>query len=191
MSLPMATGIWLLAEPLVAALLQDTYLPAVTALAVLGWVLPVWFLTFLQGNILTIVEWQKAVAVVGLVNMVLNLGLNLIVIPRYGFTGAAVTTLITELVGLVQMFWLLRRNISLMQTLVMTLKVAAITAAMGLLVLLLRDRINVFAVIAVAGILYAAAIVVLGIIPVAEIRDIVRSRSVPGEPPEIQPNEGL
>jgi len=191
MSLPMATGIWLLAEPLVVTLLEETYLPAVSALAVLGWVLPVWFLTFLQGNILTIVERQKAVAAVGLVNMILNLGLNLIVIPRYGFTGAAVTTLITELVGLTQMFWLLRRNISLTQTLVMTLKVAAITAVMGLLVLALRGRINVFAVIAVAAAIYAAAIIILGIIPVAEIRDIARSRSASGGPPEIQPNEGL
>ena len=43
----------------------------------LGWTLPVWFITFLQGNLLTLIERQKAVAVVGLVNMILNVGLNL------------------------------------------------------------------------------------------------------------------
>ena len=191
LSLPMAVGIWLLARPLVLALLKDTYLPAVTAFAVLGWVLPVWFITFLQGNILTIVERQKAVAVVGLANMILNIGLNLIIIPRYGFTGAAVTTLVTEIVGLVQMFWLLRGNISLPGTAAVTLKVAAPAAVMGLLVWALRDRLNVFAVIAAAVAVYVPAIVAIGIIPLGEIKEMLRRKGGPPPQPEIQPNEGL
>lgn len=191
LSMPMAVGIWLLADPLVLALLGDTYLPAVTAFAVLGWVLPVWFITFLQGNILTVVERQKAVAVVGLANMILNVGMNLIIIPRYGFTGAAVTTLLTELLGLMLMFWLLRRNISLARTGIMALKVTLVTSVMGLIVWQLRDRAEVFLVAAVGAVVYAIAVVALGIVPLSEIRDIVRRKSTPGEPPEIQPNEGL
>ncbi len=190
-SLPMAVGIWLLSEPLVLALLKDTYLPTVTAFAVLGWVLPVWFITFLQGNLLTVVERQKAVAVVGLANMILNVGMNLIIIPRYGFTGAAVTTLITEIIGLVQMFWLLRRNISLKLTAAMSGKIAAVTALMGVILLLLRDRMNVFIVIAVAATAYLVAIVALRIIPLSEIGELLRRKPGPPEPPEIQPNEGL
>lgn len=191
LSLPMAVGIWLLADPLVLALLGETYMPAVTAFAVLGWVLPVWFITFLQGNILTVVERQKAVAVVGLANMVLNVGMNLMIIPRYGFTGAAVTTLITEVLGLTLMFWLLRRNISLARTGLMALKVALVTSAMGVMVWLLRDRVSVFLVAMAAAAAYAVAVLGLGIIPLSEIREIVRRKSTPGDPPEIQPNEGL
>lgn len=191
LSMPMAVGIWLLADPLVLALLGDTYMPAVTAFAVLGWVLPVWFITFLQGNILTVVERQKAVAAVGLANMVLNVGMNLAIIPRFGFTGAAVTTLITEVLGLNLMFWLLRRNISLARTGVMALKVALVTSGMGFLVWLLRDRVSVFLVAAAAAAVYAAAVLALGIIPVSEIREIVRRKSTPADPTEIRPNEGL
>lgn len=191
LSLPMAVGIWLLAEPLILALLKETYLPAATALAVLGWTLPVWFITFLQGNLLTIIERQKAVAVVGLANMILNIGMNLIIIPRYGFTGAAVTTLITEIIGLTQMFWLLRRNISLTGTAILVLKLAALTGVMGLLVWLLRGRMNVFAVVALAALVYAPAVVAFGIIPWQEIREIFSRKPVPSGPPEIRPNEGL
>lgn len=190
-SLPMAVGIWLLAGPLVLVLLKNTYLPAVNAFAILGWTLPVWFITFLQGNLLTIVERQKAVAWVGLFNMILNVGLNLYIIPRYGFTGAAVTTLVTEIVGLIQMFWLLRRNISLAATAVMALKVAAPVAVMAVLVWVLRDRINVFAVIAAAVIVYTPAIIAIGIIPLSEIREILHRGSGGTPPAEIQPNEGL
>ena len=191
LSLPMAIGIWLLAEPLVLTLFKETYLPAVKALAILGWVLPVWFITFLQGNILTIIERQKAVAIVGLANMMLNLGMNLAIIPRYGFTGAAATTLITEILGLSLMFWLLRRNISLVRTATMALKVTVLAAAMGIMVWLMRGRINVFAVIAAAAAAYALTIVALGIIPLREIRKIFSRKASPAEAPEIQPNEGL
>ncbi|MHB9112506.1 MAG: flippase [Thermoleophilia bacterium] len=191
LSMPMAVGIWLLADPLVLSLLGETYQPAAAALAVLGWVLPVWFLTFLQGNILTIVERQKSVAAVGFANMLLNVGLNLFIIPRYGFTGAAVTTLITEVLGLTLMFWLLRRNISLARTGIMALKVTLVTSAMGVMVWLLRDRAGVFLVAAAGAVAYAVAVLALGIIPLSEIREIIKRKSTPGEPPEIQPNEGL
>lgn len=191
LSMPMAVGIWLLADPLVLSLLGETYQPAATALAILGWVLPVWFLTFLQGNILTIVERQNAVAAVGFANMLLNVGLNLFIIPRYGFTGAAVTTLITELLGLTLMFWLLRRNISLTGTGYLALKVSLVTCAMGIMVWLLRDRINVFLVMAVVGTAYASAILALGIIPLDEVRDIVRRKPTAPDPTEIKLNEGL
>ncbi len=172
-------------------LFKETYLPAVKALAILGWVLPVWFITFLQGNILTIIERQKAVAIVGLANMMLNLGMNLAIIPRYGFTGAAATTLITEILGLSLMFWLLRRNISLVRTATMALKVTVLAGAMGIMVWLMRGRINVFAVIAAAAAAYALTIVALGIIPLREIREIFSRKTSPAGAPEIQPNEGL
>lgn len=128
---------------------------------------------------------------VGLANMILNIGMNLVIIPRFGFTGAAVTTLITEIIGLTQMFWLLRRNISLAETAIMALKLAALTGVMGLLVWLLRDRMNVFVVIALAALVYAPAVVAFGIIPWQEIREILSRKPAPSGPPEIRPNEGL
>ena len=189
-SLPIAVGAWILARPLVLTLLKDTYLPAVNAFAVLGWTLPVWFMTFLQGNMLTIIERQKAVAVVGLANMVLNIGLNLYIIPHYGFTGAAVTTLFTEIVGLVQMFWLLRANISLTGTAVITARVALPAAVVGLIAWALRGRLEVFVVVAIAVAVYTPLIIAMRIIPLQEIREVISRK--PGAPPEeILPNEGL
>ncbi|MFA5801376.1 MAG: flippase [Thermoleophilia bacterium] len=178
-SLPMAVGGWLLSGQIILFFLKDDYLPATTALAVLSWVLPVWFVTFLQGNILTVVERQKAVAAVGFINMVANVGLNLIVIPRFGFTGAAVTTLITEVMGLLQMFYLLRHNVSLASTAVMAFKIAILAAATGVLVWLLRDRIHVLAVIAATVAVYGAAVLATGIIPLSELATIFKRGSAP------------
>lgn len=187
LSLPLAVGISLIPEELTRTLLGDTYLPAATALAVLAWTLPVWFITFLQGNLLTIIERQKAVATVGAVNMVVNLGLNLIVIPRYGFTGAAVTTLLTELVGLKLMFILLRRNISLTRTTLLVVKVALLAGVMGVLVWVLRDRAPLAAVIGAAVVLYAGEVVVFRVVPLGELAGLLRRRTVVSEAVDVQP----
>lgn len=180
-SLPMAVGGWLLARPLVTLLLGPTYKPATTAMAVLVWTLPVWFITFLQGNMLTIIERQRAVAWVGLVNMLLNIGMNLVIIPVYGFTGAAVTTLLTEIAGLLQMFYLLKKNISLAGTAKAALKVAVLSLTMALLILTIRDRIHVLAVVALAAAAYGAAALALGVIPVSEISGLLKRGPRPGE----------
>lgn len=187
-SLPLAVGGWLLSKELIEPLLGNEYLPAASALAILAWALPVWFITFLQGNLLTIIERQKAVAVVGLLNMVANILLNLAVIPRYGFTGAAATTLATELIGMLQMFYLLRRNISLARAAKTALKIALVSAGLGAAVYLLRGRVHIAAVIAITGTGYAAAIIILRIIPLAEIRGVFGSEPGPAsvgvQPPD-------
>lgn len=182
LSLPMAVGLWLLSGQLIAPLLGEIYLPAASPLAVLAWVLPVWFITFLQGNMLTVIERQKAVATVGFVNMAANVALNLLIIPRYGFTGAAATTLATEALGLMQMFYLLRRNISLTRTVSTAITLVPPAAVMGVLVWLLRDRLPVAAVIAMAAVIYGAIVVSLKIITIAEIRAVWRRKTEPAEP---------
>lgn len=187
MSLPMAVGGWLLAEPLVGTLLDASYARSATALAILSWVLPVWFMTFLQGNMLTIVERQKSVATVGFANMIVNIGLNLVIIPRYGFNGAALTTLLTELVGLLSMFVLLRRNISLVNTLRTLALTALLAAGMGVLVWLLRDRLALVLVIGVAVAAYGGAALATGLLPLSDIMGILKRRAAPGEPVDIQP----
>lgn len=190
LSLPVAAGGTLLAAPVMELLMGSAYLPAASALAVLAWTLPVWFVTFLQGNLLTVIERQKAVAWVGFINMAVNVILNLLVIPRYGFTGAAVTTLITEILGLLQMFWLLKRNISLGHALVGAVKVAAAAAAMGLLVWLLKERLPVAGVIALAAAFYTVVVFAFRIIPPGELKALLSrpaDAEASGEPPTATP----
>jgi len=174
LSLPMAVGAWLLADQLLVWMLDTTYLPAAAAMRILAWTLPVWFITFLQGNLLTIIERQRAVALVGLVNMLANVMLNLAIIPRYGFAGAAATTLATEAIGMAQMFYLLRRNISLARVSLTAAPVAALSALMGLLVWLFRDELHVLLVIAIATVRYGTAVMGFGIIRPSELKGLLK-----------------
>lgn len=185
LSLPMAAGGWLLADQLIAVLLGPQYAPAAGALTVLALALPVLYFTFLQGNVLTVIERQKAVAAVGFVNMLLNVLLNLLVIPAYGFKGAAVTTLVTETAGMLQMLYLLRRNISLARTLATFTRPAVAAVAMGLLVWLTGDRLPLAATMAIAVLFYGSVVVVFRIVPLSDLAAVFRRRPEPGgiEPP--------
>ncbi len=137
------------------------------------------FITFLQGNLLTIIERQKAVAVVGFINMVANVVLNLIIIPRYGFAGAAATTLATEVIGMAQMFYLLRRNISLTQTALTAVSIGVLSALLGVLIWQLRDNLHVLGVILIATVFYGTAVTGLRIIRPSELKALL-GRGRPG-----------
>jgi len=60
--------------------------------------------------ILNSVDKQKVVMYVGLVGLIANIFLNLLLIPRYGFKGAAATTVVSELIIFIVYYFYLCRS---------------------------------------------------------------------------------
>jgi len=60
--------------------------------------------------ILNSVDKQKVVMYVGLVGLIVNIFLNLLLIPRYGFKGAAATTVMSELIIFIVYYFYLCRS---------------------------------------------------------------------------------
>ncbi len=90
-----------LARPIVETLLPAEYEPAINVLMVLGVTLPFMVGCVLFGNLFISIELQKRMAKWSLASLAVNVGLNLILIPRYGVMGAAATTLCSELFSFV------------------------------------------------------------------------------------------
>jgi len=76
--------------------------------------LPVLFVTNLVGNALGAVGRQRAVLVIAAVNVLVNVGLNLVLIPRLDYAGAALATLLTELGALAMFAFVLRGELAAM-----------------------------------------------------------------------------
>jgi len=95
-SLPIAVGGALVAPQLVALVFGPEYEPAALPLAILLASVP--FMLFKDvGMVALIVSGrEKTVMRTTAVAVAVNLGLNVLVIPRYGMAGAACTTLATE-----------------------------------------------------------------------------------------------
>jgi O-antigen/teichoic acid export membrane protein len=111
LGIPAAVGLFVLREPIVALIYGPQFAPTTKAFIWLAPVLALLFLNYLQLRMLTILGEQKLCALSTGVCVLVNVGLNLILIPRYGFEGAAAATLLTEVILLLLCAWFLERLI--------------------------------------------------------------------------------
>lgn len=90
-----------LAAPLLALTAGAAYSQAAPALAVLLVGVGASFLTALWGTLLIVLSEAGFLLRFSCLNVAVNLALNLVLVPRIGLTGAAVSTLVTEVLALV------------------------------------------------------------------------------------------
>lgn len=158
--LALAAGLALLAEPFIQLVYGSEYLPAVPGLMILALAVPFVFVRSLTTEVLDDIDLRGAsVRIFGLA-LLLNVVLNIVLVPRYGFLGAAASTVATELCLAAMMITALARA-GYRPGLVRHLRgpVLAILPTAGVL-LLLRDA-PLLAVPA-AGALYLLALTVFG-----------------------------
>ncbi len=95
---PMALGISLLADRIILLLYGSSFSEAAIALRILIWTLALSFATAMLGNLLSSTNNQIRSTYNIIICAVVNIGLNLILIPQYGFIGASIATVSTEVV---------------------------------------------------------------------------------------------
>jgi O-antigen/teichoic acid export membrane protein len=98
LALPIAVGAATLADQIVPFLFKAAYLPAVPALQIVIWVVPLMFASEFLGYVVLIAGDERRAARAVVVRTGFNVVLNLLVVPRYGFLGAAAMTVLTEAV---------------------------------------------------------------------------------------------
>jgi Na+-driven multidrug efflux pump len=90
---------FLLATPMLVFLFGASYAAATFPFQILCVGLPVVFAIWILHAIAISVDRERLLLKTGLVGLSVNVGLNLYVIPRYGGTGAALATVVGELVS--------------------------------------------------------------------------------------------
>jgi O-antigen/teichoic acid export membrane protein len=103
--IPLGLGVSLLAGPIIRFIYGERYvdgnLGADRALSILIWDACLIFFTYLYGQVLAIFGKQARVTLVAGIGAVINIVLNLVLIPRFSLIGAAVATVTTEFINLV------------------------------------------------------------------------------------------
>ncbi len=179
-ALPIAVGGWALAGQLIPFLFTADYLPAVPALRIIIWSLPLMFASEFLGYIVLISGREGRAAKAVLVSTGLNVVMNLLLVPYFGFIGAAVMTVLTEAVLVGQYVWALR---SLMQKINWSsslLRPLLAVALMGGLVFFLQTLLPLLANVAVGALAYAALLLVLGVVGKDDLRFIRNIRPTSG-----------
>lgn len=139
LSLPASVGGMLVAYPLIRFLYTPDFEPSALALQILIWDTPFLIYTAFCGNMTTVISEEKAAARIYGINAAANVVLNLIAIPLWGFVGAAVVTVITDIVGTIQFYLLFSKKLPVGGLGPILMKVSAASLLMGGVVYLLRD----------------------------------------------------
>lgn len=152
-------GFWVAAAPVVTALYGETFAPAVhaTRLLVLGACLAM--ITQVGFVVLVATARQRVYPWVGLAGLALNVALNLWLIPRRSFEGAALATVATDVAVLVVMWAVVLRTVPVARLVPWRpLLALAGTAGVALALAPLAEDVLPWPVTATAGVLAVAAV---------------------------------
>jgi O-antigen/teichoic acid export membrane protein len=169
LALPIAVGAAVLADQIVSFLFKAAYLPAVPALQIVIWVVPLMFVSEFLGYVVLIAGQERHAARAVVVSTGLNIVLNLLIVPRFGFLGAAVMTVVTEAVLVGQYLWMLRAQMRRIDWSVVLLRPLLAAFAMGGLALALRG-LPLLLNVALAGLAYSGLLLLLRVVGRDELR---------------------
>jgi O-antigen/teichoic acid export membrane protein len=103
-------GFALVAGPLIELLYGDRYATATGASRLLVTGSVIQYVSYLCFMILVAIGRNRPYALAGLAGLVVNVALNLILIPAYSFDGSAIATVVTELVVAVLLIMIVRHT---------------------------------------------------------------------------------
>ena len=92
---PLAIGTTILAEPIMHTIFGQSYIAGAVALRMLTWAFVLEFFNPFFSLMLFAMERQRLVLVIETLGTGLNIVLNIVLIPRYGFIGAAIAILLS------------------------------------------------------------------------------------------------
>lgn len=150
--LPMAVGAYLLADRLTLAFFGQAFAPAAPALWLLVAAVSVLFI-YVPVNSMIISQKTKTATIITGFNLLFNLAMNLLLIPKFGFVAAAVITLASETVQLIGYTFVVKRKILDFPYFRSFVKPILAAAIMGV-VIWFFNALNMWLLIGLGGLVY-------------------------------------
>jgi len=132
LSIPMAVGVSMLAEKIVLLIYKDAYINSVPAMIILSWTIIPLSINYVMGTMMVAVQKEKEVVAVLMGNVIINIILNIFLIPRLSLYGAAMTTVLTEVFYLSGYYFLISREVGKLDWAAMFVKPSISAAVMAL-----------------------------------------------------------
>ena len=158
--LPIAVGTTILAHRIILFIYKSGFTHSIIALQVLIWTIPIIFLTYMFGTMLASVNKQFLALKINFLCMILNITINLILIPRYSYVGASIATVITTLLSSILCFYFLSKFIYKIQIYKYILKPIMASTIMCLFIFFFT-KTNLFLLICISIVIYFGVLVLL------------------------------
>jgi O-antigen/teichoic acid export membrane protein len=162
LALPIAVGTTILASGIVVLLLGQNFAASAIILQVLIWSLIFMFMNTVTGNVFCAIDKQMVGSLLAGALVVINLSLNLLLIPYIGGIGAAIAAVCTEGIGFAYAYYYFSKRLQIIPLQGAILKPCIASAIMGACVfMLMMAGVNVLLIIITGAIVYALAILLI------------------------------
>jgi O-antigen/teichoic acid export membrane protein len=98
LGLPMAVGVTMLAPDIVSLVFGRQFAPSAPVLQILVWYLFLIFINVLNSRLLVVSDRQRTIAIFLLLGLIVNVALNMVLIPGWGAAGAAIARVVSTFV---------------------------------------------------------------------------------------------
>jgi O-antigen/teichoic acid export membrane protein len=139
------------------------------------------FLNTLFAFSLVSMDHQSKLIITNAIGVIFNLVTNLIFIPKYGFLGAAVTTVLSEIIILYGTYYYVRKNVPLQLPYKKSIYILFSAAVMGLIVFLLQpitynyvQNLNILLLIPMGALVYGVLIYTLKVVTNEDLKKLLR-----------------
>ena len=175
-SIPIAISITLLANKIILVIYGIEYVPSIIALQILIWTIIFMFINNLSSNVLGSVNRPIIVVKIFILGAVINIILNLLLIPKFSYVGSALATVATELLMLpLFLYSLLKIEYAEVETLVKDIPKILVSNIVLTVVLLYIINLNMLLIIITGVIIY---IIMIYLTKTFDSRDIYMIKSL-------------
>jgi O-antigen/teichoic acid export membrane protein len=172
---PITVGVFLLAPQFNSLL--NLYAGSEPALQILALAIVFMFADNTFAATLNAIDKQNVFAFVAMVGLVINVGVNLIVIPRYGYLGASWAVVVTEAALVVVGWFVLRAQLGAIRAVSTSWKAIVAGVVMGVFIYVAnphQSRVLLFVVVVASALIYGVVLLVLRVAD-AEERSLIRN----------------
>ncbi len=176
LAFPVAFGTPFIAQELILLLGGSQFLPhSRIALQIVIFFFPLSCINQVTQYVLIALDQQRFLTKAFAIGVAFNLGANLLLIPRFGYQGAAVVTVLSELALLIPFYSCVRRNLGTLPWVSLAWRPAVAASGMAALLWVLRP-FSALLTVPLAALAYFALLVALGAFrdpDLAALRDLI------------------
>lgn len=167
--LPIAIGTTVLSEKIILLIYGQKFLFSATALSILVWAEFMIFFRPTLNNIVIAMNKEKIIPYIAGAMAVLNVIMNLLIIPKYGYLGASVTTFITQFMEIACFYYYANNNLLKISIGRPILKIVFINMLLLIVIVILNMFISLFPIIFISILVYAIMVYYSGILTANEL----------------------
>ena len=162
LAFPVAFGTPFIAQELILLLGGSQFLPhSRIALQIIIFFFPLSCINQVTQYVLISLDQQRFLTKAFAIGVAFNLGANLLLIPRFGYQGAAVVTVLSELALLIPFYHSVRKNLGALPWVSLAWRPAVASSGMAALLWLLRS-LSPLVTVPLAALVYLALLIALG-----------------------------